>query len=107
MRDQARRAEVDLILFGCDTAAFIGEASGSIGIAGKYNTATAAARLDKALGTSQNVADLLKGVASPDIVVVAYDEAGGNGYAGASGFARVRNTNFLARVFRLFAIRGG
>lgn len=107
LRDQARRAEVDLILFGCDTAAFIGEASGSIGIAGKYNTATAAARLDKALGTSQNVADLLKGVASPDIVVVAYDEAGGNGYAGASGFARVRNTNFLARVFRLFAIRGG
>jgi hypothetical protein len=106
LREQARKAEVDLILFGCDTAAFIDEASGSIGVAGKYNTATAAARLDKALESSRNVADLLKGVASPDIVVVAYDEAGGNGYAGASAFARVRNTNFLARVFRLFAIRG-
>ena len=104
LRAQAREAEVDLVLFGCDTAAFIGEASASIGVAGEYNTATAAARLDKSLGTSRNVSDLLRGVASPDIVVVAYDEAGGNGYAGASGFSRVRNTNFLARIFRLFAI---
>jgi hypothetical protein len=106
MRSQAREAGVDLILFGCDTAAFIGEASDSVGVAGKYNTAIAAARLDKALLTSENVADLLKGIASPDIVIVAYDEAGGNGYAGASGFARVRHSNFFARIFRLLTIRG-
>lgn len=106
LRELAQKSDVDLILFGCDTASFINENSDSIGVVGKYNTATAAKRLAVALPNSKNVAQLLKAIASPELTIVAYDELGGNGFAGASGFAKVKNTGFLARVFRVLSIRG-
>lgn len=106
VRTMAKEADVNLVLFGCDTATFIADASDSIGLAGKYNTASAATRLGKALGTSNDVSEVLRSVVSPDLVVVVYDERGGNGYAGASAFARVEKTNYLTRVFRILSMRG-
>lgn len=106
IRTMAKEADVNLVLFGCDTATFIADAADSIGLAGKYNTASAAKRLGKALTTSSDVGELLRSVVSPDLVVVVYDERGGNGYAGASAFARVERTNYLARVFRILSMRG-
>lgn len=106
LREKTQTAGVDLVLFGCDTAAFIDEASGYLGVVGEYNTAEAATRLASALKGSQNLADMMKKVASPNLTLVVYDEKGGNGYTGASGFAKVDGENIVARVFRLLFLQG-
>lgn len=105
LRDRAREMNVDLILLGCDTAAYIKDASQDLGIHGTIDSITVAERLEKAVQSSTNVADLAQKMATDDIQIVVYDEKGGHGYAGASGFARVRNSNFFARVFRLLSLR--
>jgi hypothetical protein len=69
---------------------------------------SAARRLDKALDNATNLAQLLQGVASEDIKLVAYDALGGPaaGYPGASAFARVAHRNFFVRVFRMLFLKG-
>lgn len=107
IKKKAIEEDVNLVLFGCDTASYVNEESIGIGVAGLYNTASAARRLEIAVDSSSNVFELLKAMATPDLVIVAYDEAGGNGFAGGSAFAKIEGTGLMSRVFRLLSIRDG
>lgn len=105
LRAKARDNNVDLLLLGCDTAAFVERETEGLGIAGIFNTATAARRLETALENSTSVADVVKNMAATDFVFVAYEEKGGYGYAGASVFAKGAGESYSARIFRLLALR--
>lgn len=107
LRKLAKDNNVELVLLGCDTASFIDDNSQPLGVKGLYNTATAARRLHTALEKSSNLAELLQGLVSKDIKLVAYDASGGPaaGYAGASAFVRVSQTNFFVRVFRMLFLK--
>ncbi|WP_175016913.1 hypothetical protein [Massilia sp. YMA4] len=105
LRAKAREHNVDLLLLGCDTAAFIERETAGLGIAGVFNTAAAARKLEAALTNSSSVADVVTNMASTDFVFVAYEEKGGYGYAGASVFAKVAGESHTARIFRLLALR--
>lgn len=107
LREKARAAGVDLILLGCDTAEYIKDATEDLGVVGKIDSVAVARRLEKAVADSANLAELTGRLASEDIELVAYDEHGGHGYAGASAFSRIPHTNFFARVFRLLALKKG
>jgi hypothetical protein len=107
LREKARAAGVDLILLGCDTAEYIKDATQDLGVVGKVDSVAVARRLEKAVEHSANIAELTERLASADVELVAYDEQGGHGYAGASAFSRIPHTNFFARVFRLLALRKG
>lgn len=105
LRGKAKAANVDLILLGCDTAGFIDAASEGLGVSGSVNSVEIVRRLEEAVKGSSNVSHIADKLASEDIMMVAYDELGGYGYAGASAFAKVEGTGFFARVFRLLALK--
>jgi hypothetical protein len=107
LRERARAANVDLILIGCDTAASINDATQGWGVAGNVKSTDVAKRLEEAVQSSSNVAELTERLASEEIELVAYDEQGGHGYAGASAFAKVDGSDFFARVFRILALKKG
>lgn len=105
LRDRAKAQGAELFVLGCDTVQFIEDNSMSLGVVGIHNSKTLAEKVAKALPNSRSLAELAENLSGPDLTLVAYDKLGGNGYTGASAFAKVQDDKFFTRVFRLLALR--
>lgn len=105
LRQKAQANDVELVVLGCDTAKVIEENALSLGVVGVHNSKTLAQKVAAALPHATNLAELAERLSGPDLTLVAYEKAGGNGFEGTSAFAPVTTRGFLVRVFRLLRVR--
>jgi hypothetical protein len=99
----ADQNQVNLILFGCETAASLNKQSLQVGVIGKYNTATAAKRIETALESSKDANEFLSKVAAEDLIIVAKPRLDGlevDGYAPPN-----EHTGLMARVMRILFLK--
>jgi hypothetical protein len=99
---RAKQAGVDLILLGCNTATDVAADESIASIAGTYNTAYAARRLDTALGKSANYQEFLSAMSGEGLHVVVQQGTWTPNAYGATAYAF--QDNFFGRAARIFRI---
>jgi len=97
---RARRADVQLVLIGCETIKSAKAASIPVAVIGKYNTADAARRVAVAMETATTAKSLLAAIAHEKLEIVVQNGTWDKGAIGAGVFKRFPGR--LVRVFRLW-----
>lgn len=99
----ANANNVQLILFGCETARAARSMDVPVGIIGRYNTVFAAQRISAALDRSSNGAEFLSNVSAEGLRIVAQPGAWSPTGVGAGIFTPPKGHNGIAhRLARLF-----
>ncbi len=107
LQAKAVQQEVNLVLFGCETAAYAHDAGVPMGVIGRYNTADAARRIESALEHSQNAEQFLSSVAGEQLQIVVQPGSWSANGVGAAAYRRPSPLALAQRVFRIWFMGAG